>query len=86
MANVKVVMNSAGAIDVLNSGAIQNSCLEAAQKIASSASSQSGASYIADVQSGKTRAHARAKTADQHAANIEYNYNYLLKSMKRSKK
>lgn len=81
MANVKVVMNSGGAIDILNSSGVQSECLEVAQSIASSASAKSGASYIADVQPGATRAHARAKTADQHANNVEYNYNYLLKSM-----
>lgn len=81
MANIEVKMLSAGSIDVLNGEDIQSMCLEEAKKIVSKASSKSGASYVADVMPGKTRVHARAKTADQHAANLEYNHNYLLKSM-----
>lgn len=81
MAKVTVEMNSAGAITLMNSSEVQSLLLQKAQSIANSASSKSGGQYSADVRAGKTRAHARATTADRHARNMEFNYNTLLKSI-----
>lgn len=82
MANVEVKMNSAGAIELMNSYEMQQICLQHAQKIAESANAKGGGGYEANVQPGATRAHARATTASDHARKTEFNNNYLLKSIK----
>lgn len=82
MANkIEVKMNSAGAIEVMNSGGVQSFLLSKAQAIAGTASGSSGGQYTADVRAGQTRAHARVTTADKRARDMEYNYNCLLKAM-----
>lgn len=81
MANIKVVMNIPGCIEVRNSAGVQSFLLSKAQSIAGSASGKSGGQYTADVRAGRARAHARVTTADKRARDMEYNYNCLLKSM-----
>lgn len=61
--------NAAGFIEVRNSSALQALELSSAQRIADAAEANSyrNSSYVADVQAGKSRAHARASTASRGA-------------------
>lgn len=83
--SIKVKMSSAGAQAVLNSGGVQADLLRRAQGIANRANSQltslEGGSYVADVQPGKTRAHAMVKTRGPHAKADNARHNTLLKSL-----
>ena len=70
MGDTKFVPNISGFIELRNSSAVQSMCLGFAQRYASAAngwSSFDGASYVADVMAGRTRCHARAKTANKAA-------------------
>ena len=70
MADVRFVPNTAGFNELRNSPAVQSMCLGYAQRYASAANGSSsfdGASYVADVMAGRTRCHARAKTANEAA-------------------
>ena len=70
MGDTKFVPNISGFIELRNSPAVQSMCLGYAQRYASAANGSSsfdGASYVADVMAGRTRCHARAKTANEAA-------------------
>lgn len=81
MAKVKVKMNSAGCIAVLNSESVQGSLLNKANNIKTSAGSIGKGSYVADVKPGRTRAHAMVKTDDYKACLDNSKHNTLLKAM-----
>ena len=80
MADVKVVMNHAGAREILNSPEVQAELLARAGRIKSQARTHGG-NYTADVQPGKSRAHARVSTADDEARKRNLQTNALLKSI-----
>lgn len=84
MANVRVRMNRAGVRDLLNSQIVQDLLLEHAERVKRSADAglpKGAAAFVADVQAGKNRAHAMAKTSD--AGNRAHNArtNALLKGL-----
>jgi hypothetical protein len=80
MAKVKVKMNSAGARALLNSPEVQKELLRRAELIRSRAEA-SGASFDADVQPGKNRAHAMVKTTDIKSRRSNAKHNTLLKAL-----
>lgn len=77
----RLEINSAAAIQILNSGPVQALCLSKAQAIANSANAAAGGGYAADVQAGKTRAHALAKTINAKGMRDNAKNNTLLKSL-----
>lgn len=83
MGNVKVVMNSAGARELLNGAAIQSDLLARANRIKAHADGMGSGTYEADVQPGKNRAHARVKTpkGDFKTMASQKKHNTLLKSL-----
>lgn len=81
MAKVEVKMNSAGAIELLNSPEIQSFLLAKANAIKASADSMGSGKYDADVQPGKKRAHAMVKTTDTLSKASNRKHNSLLKAM-----
>lgn len=81
MAKFTFKENISGFNELRNSNEVQELLLQKAKSIESSAKSKSGGSYTTDVKPGKTRAHARVKTADRRSRNMEYNHNCLLKSI-----
>lgn len=81
MASVKVVMNSAGAIALMNSAEVQADLLSRAEAIKGRAESFGSGSYEADVQAGRTRAHAMVKTTDARSMASNKKHNSLLKSL-----
>ena len=81
MAKVRVRMNPSGVRDVLNAPGVQQDLLARAQRIAESASSVASGVFTADVQPGKNRAHAMAKTTDARSIASNAKHNSLLKSM-----
>ena len=76
----KVVLNSAGVREQMNSGEVQSELLGRAEAIANHARSFGG-EYEADVQPGRTRAHALVKTKDRHAERANAKHNALLKAL-----
>lgn len=83
MAKVKVRMNRQGCIALRNSSEVQADLLERAQRIKARADSMGSGRYEADVQPGKTRAHAMVKTprGDFRTMASQAKHNTLLKSM-----
>lgn len=83
MAKVKVVMNRAGSIALMNSAEMQADLLERAERIKARADGMGSGKYVADVQPGKTRAHAMVKTpkGDFKTMASQRKHNTLLKSM-----
>lgn len=83
MAKVKVVMSRAGSIALMNSAEVQGDLLERAERIKAHADGMGSGRYVADVQPGKTRAHAMVKTPDGDFKTMasQRKHNTLLKSM-----
>lgn len=83
MANVKVVMNRAGCIALMNSSGMQSDLLRRANSIKARADGMGSGRYVADVQPGMTRAHAMVKTppGDFKTMASQRKHNTLLKSM-----
>lgn len=83
MGKVKVVMNSAGARELLNCSGIQSDLLSRANSIKARADSMGSGTYVADVQPGRNRAHAMVKTprGDFKTMASQAKHNTLLKSM-----
>lgn len=81
--NVRVKMNSAGAIAIMNSREMQADLLERANRIKEAADGMASEKYEADVQPGKTRAHAMVKTpaGDFRTMASQRKHNTLLKSL-----
>lgn len=81
--NIKVKMNSAGAKAVLNSAGVQSDLLARANRIKATADGMASGKYEADVQPGKTRAHAMVKTpaGDFRTMASQRKHNTLLKSL-----
>ena len=78
---IKVVMKPAGARAVMNSQGVQNELLRRALKIKETADSIGKATYAADVQPGRNRAHAMVKTTDRHSRASNAKHTTLLKSL-----
>ena len=83
MAKIKVVMNSRGSAELMNSLEMQEDLLRRAERIKVHADSMGSGRYEADVQPGKTRAHAMVKTPynDLKTLYSQRKHNTLLKSM-----
>lgn len=83
MAKWKVKINSAGAREVMNSSGVQSDLLNRANRIKARADSMGSGTYEADVQPGKSRAHAMVKTprGDFKTMASQRKHNTLLKSM-----
>ena len=81
MGDVKVVMNHAGSAEILNSPEVQGELLRRAQAIKARADGMGSGTYEADVQPGRTRAHAMVKTTDALSARSNAKHNPLLKSL-----
>ena len=81
MSTVRVVMNLAGVRAVRNSPEMQRVLLGHAERAASVASGMTGEEFEADVQPGKTRAHARASTASDAAVRANWQTNALVKGL-----
>lgn len=83
MAKVKVVMNRAGSVALMNSAEMQSDLLSRAERIKARADGMASGKYEADVQIGKTRAHAMVKTpsGDFKTMASQRKHNTLLKSM-----
>ncbi len=81
MAKWSVKMNGAGARNILNSNEVQNDLLKRAQRMKARADSFDDAIYSADVQPGRTRAHAMVKTTDIVSIRSNAKNNSLLKSV-----
>lgn len=77
----KLVINDAAVRSILNGAAAQSLCLSKAQTIANAANSSAPGGYAADVQAGKTRAHALVKTMNYRGMRDNARNNTLLKSM-----
>lgn len=79
----KVVMNHAGAAEVMNSAGVQGDLLARAERIKARADGMGSGTYEADVQAGRNRAHARVKTpsGDFRTMASQAKHNTLLKSM-----
>lgn len=80
---VKVVMNASGSVSLMNSAEMQADLLGRAERIKAHADSMGSGKYIADVQPGRTRAHAMVKTPEKdfRAMASQRKHNSLLKSM-----
>lgn len=87
MAKVRVKINSKAAVDLMNSGPVQEMVLREAQQVAGKANdalkprSQSAGRFEADVQPGKSRAHALVKTKGVYPARHNAKHNTLLKAL-----
>lgn len=80
MAKVKVVINQRAANALRNSPEMQSGLLEIAERIAASANSTlDEPGYEADVQAGRTRAHAMVKAVSWEAKASNAKHNTLLK-------
>lgn len=77
MARVKIVLNDSGIREFLNSSHVQAMLLSRARGVAGRA----GSGYIADVQAGKRRAHARVETQTGQAYRDNLADNTLLKAL-----
>lgn len=83
MAKGRFKWRPGAAVKVMNSAEIQAELLDIAESIASTASlavPESLDGYVADVQPGKTRAHAMVKTSDVMTRRAEAKHNLLLKA------
>lgn len=81
MGSVKVKMSNAGARSIMNSSDVQSDLLRRAQAIKGTAESIGSASFAADVQAGRNRAHAMVKTTDAKSRRSNAKNNALLKSL-----
>lgn len=83
MANkVKVKISNAGARAILNSGEVQRDLLSRAQAIRDGAGLEG---YVADVQPGRSRAHAMVKTTDYDSRLDNARNQTLLKNLDRGR-
>lgn len=80
---VKVCMSDSGSRALLNSAGVQADLLGRAERIRAKADSIGSGKYEADVQPGKTRAHAMVKTpnGDFRTMASQRKHNTLLKSL-----
>ena len=81
MSKARVKMNSKGAVLVMNSQEVQSELLRRAEAIRDKAETLGSGSYAADVQPGRTRAHAMVKTTDARSIASNAKHNTLLKSL-----
>ena len=81
MPRVRVKMNYAACTELRNSQAMQDDLLARAERIKSRAETFGNGKYVADVQPGKTRAHAMVKTTDVVSRASNAKHNSLLKAM-----
>lgn len=81
MSKVRVKMLRKGCNDLRNSDAVQYDLLRRADRICSMADGFGTGRYEADVQPGKTRAHAMVKTTDVRSIVSNRKHNSLLKAM-----
>lgn len=81
MARVKVRMNWAGCTKVRNSAGVQADLLARAQRIKARAESFGSGVYEADVQPGRTRAHAMVKTTNPRSMASNAKHNSLRRSL-----
>lgn len=81
MAKFKVKISIRGCNELRNSQEVQQYILERAERIKSKAESIGSGKYVADVQPGRTRAHAMVKTTDCVSMASNAKHNTLLKSM-----
>ena len=81
MSKVKVRMNIPGCIALRNSEGVQADLLARAQRIKAQAETFGSGTYDADVQPGKTRAHAMVKTTDPRSMASNRKHNSLLKAI-----
>lgn len=79
MSKVKVKLNGAGVRAILNSEKVQSELLSRAERIKARAETKGG-KYVANVQPGKTRAHAIVGTDDFESRLANSRNNSLLKS------
>lgn len=77
MARIRVKMNSRGAVELMNSAETQALLLEHAQR----AAGRAGPGFVADVQPGRTRAHAMVKSTDYQSMRAQAKDNALLKAI-----
>lgn len=80
---VKVKMNAAACIALMNSSEVQQDLLTRAERIKAAADAMGSGTYEADVQPGRTRAHARVKTpaGDFRTMASNRKHNSLLKAL-----
>lgn len=84
MAKVKVKINRAAGRAFMNSAAIQQELLRRAENVAEACRSESGlAGFEADVQPGRTRAHAMVKTVGFEAVGHDAKHGTLLNNFDR---
>lgn len=81
MARVKVKINRAGANEVRNSTGVMVDLLARANRIKAKADTFGSGVYEADVQPGKTRAHAMVKTTDPRSMASNAKHNSLRRSI-----
>ncbi len=81
MSKVRVKMNIPGCIEYRNSDSVQQDLLSRAERIKTQAETFGSGRYEADVQPGKTRAHAMVKTTDPRSMASNAKHNSLLKSL-----
>lgn len=81
MAKFKVKISIHGCNELRNSEEVQQYILERAERIKAKADSIGSGKYIADVQPGRTRAHAMVKTTDAKSMASNAKHNTLLKSI-----
>ena len=81
MSRVRVKINRAGAAEVRNSPGVQADLLARAERIKAKAESFGSGVYEADVQSGRTRAHAMVKTTDPRSMASNAKHNSLRRSI-----
>lgn len=81
MAKVKVVMNSAGAREILNSAGVQAALVEQATSIQQRANAMGSGKYVVTSAAMVGRAHAWVRTADVKAMASNQKHNTLIKAM-----
>lgn len=81
MSKVRVKMNIPGCIALRNSGEVQRDLLSRAVRVKNKAETFGSGRYVADVQPGRTRAHAMVKTTDPRSMASNRKHNSLLKSI-----
>lgn len=81
MSRVKVRMNIPGCISLRNSAEVQSDLLSRAERIKDQAETFGSGLYDADVQPGRTRAHAMVKTTDYRSMASNAKHNSLLRSI-----
>lgn len=81
MSKVRVKMNIPGCIAYRNSESVQADLLSRAKRIQTQAETFGSGRYVADVQPGRTRAHAMVKTTDARSMASNAKHNSLLRSL-----